>query len=72
MSSEDFANLTYENKEIDLDEIIVGNDYKIGKFKFNIFIQIHFKGKTIGEGTFGKVKLGFHILTGEKVKFKNY
>jgi 5'-AMP-activated protein kinase catalytic alpha subunit/MAP/microtubule affinity-regulating kinase len=24
-------------------------------------------GKTIGEGTFGKVKLGTHILTGEKV-----
>jgi 5'-AMP-activated protein kinase catalytic alpha subunit len=23
--------------------------------------------KTIGEGTFGKVKLGTHILTGEKV-----
>ena len=23
-------------------------------------------GKTIGEGTFGKVKLGTHILTGEK------
>jgi serine/threonine protein kinase len=24
-------------------------------------------GKTLGEGTFGKVKLGTHILTGEKV-----
>jgi hypothetical protein len=24
-------------------------------------------GKNIGEGTFGKVKLGIHILTGEKV-----
>jgi hypothetical protein len=24
-------------------------------------------GKAIGEGTFGKVKLGTHILTGEKV-----
>lgn len=24
-------------------------------------------GKTIGKGTFGKVKLGKHILTGEKV-----
>jgi hypothetical protein len=23
--------------------------------------------KTIGEGTFGKVKLGYHIPTGEKV-----
>lgn len=24
-------------------------------------------GRTLGEGTFGKVKLGTHILTGEKV-----
>lgn len=24
-------------------------------------------GKEIGQGTFGKVKLGTHILTGEKV-----
>ena len=27
-------------------------------------------GKVIGEGTFGKVKLGTHILTGEKVAVK--
>ena len=27
-------------------------------------------GKTIGEGTFGKVKLGRHILTGERVAVK--
>jgi 5'-AMP-activated protein kinase, catalytic alpha subunit len=27
-------------------------------------------GKTIGEGTFGKVKLGVHIFTGEKVAVK--
>lgn len=27
-------------------------------------------GRTIGEGTFGKVKLGTHILTGEKVAVK--
>ncbi len=24
-------------------------------------------GKTVGEGTFGKVKLGTHIVTGERV-----
>jgi len=24
-------------------------------------------GKTLGEGTFGKVKLGTHIITGENV-----
>ena len=29
------------------------------------------KGKTIGEGTFGKVKLGIHLLTNEEVN-KNY
>ena len=29
-----------------------------------------FKGKTLGEGTFGKVKLGTHVLTGEKVAIK--
>jgi len=26
-------------------------------------------GKALGEGTFGKVKLGTHVLTGEKVSF---
>ena len=26
--------------------------------------------KTIGEGTFGKVKLGVHLLTGERVAVK--
>jgi hypothetical protein len=28
-------------------------------------------GKALGEGTFGKVKLGTHILTGEKVRFNS-
>jgi hypothetical protein len=27
-------------------------------------------GKTIGQGTFGKVKIATHITTGEKVKFR--
>ena len=27
-------------------------------------------GKTIGEGTFGKVKLGYHNMTNEKVAIK--
>ncbi len=26
-------------------------------------------GKTLGEGTFGKVKIATHITTGEKVKY---
>lgn len=29
-----------------------------------------FSGKTLGEGTFGKVKLATHVLTGEKVAIK--
>ena len=29
------------------------------------------KGKTMGRGTFGKVKLGTHTKTNEKVKFSN-
>ena len=29
-------------------------------------------GKNIGEGTFGKVKLGTHILTGEKVSTSDF
>ena len=33
------------------------------EFEFHI-------GKTIGKGTFGKVKLGSHNLTGEKVAVK--
>ena len=27
-------------------------------------------GKTIGQGTFGKVKIGLHMITGEKVAVK--
>lgn len=29
-----------------------------------------FTGDTLGEGTFGKVKMATHILTGEKVAIK--
>eukprot|EP00392_Amoebophrya_sp_AT5.2_P012420 g12523.t1 len=36
----------------------------------NASIGHYILGKTIGEGTFGKVKLGTHILTGEKVAVK--
>jgi serine/threonine protein kinase len=31
---------------------------QVGQFKL---------GKTLGQGTFGKVKLGTHVITGEKV-----
>ena len=44
-------------------------------FIFFIPLKFHNKfnnniGKTIGEGTFGKVKMGSHILTGETVAIK--
>lgn len=53
--------------------------YIIGKFdsnfskilmKFNRKLICYLAAKTIGEGTFGKVKLGTHILTGDKVAVK--
>lgn len=34
------------------------------------FINLLIIGKTLGEGTFGKVKQATHILTGEKVAIK--
>ena len=41
--------------------------------KADLFILTHLKlGKTIGKGTFGKVKLGNHNLTGEKVRRLNW
>ena len=40
------------------------------RFHFLLTLNQVFKGKTIGEGTFGKVKVGVHILTGEKVAIK--
>lgn len=40
----------------------IGN-YIIGNISWNI-------DKTLGKGTFGKVKLGIHVLSGEKVAIK--
>ena len=37
--------------------------------KEEFILGIYKLGKTIGEGTFGKVKLGTHKLTGEKVTY---
>ena len=33
-------------------------------------IGLYLMGKTLGQGTFGKVKEAIHILTGEKVAIK--
>jgi hypothetical protein len=35
-----------------------------------ILLIVIILGTSVGEGTFGKVKLGKHILTGEKVKLE--
>lgn len=35
-----------------------------------VYNKVNVIGKTLGEGTFGKVKLATHILTGEKVAIK--
>jgi len=47
-------NIKTEKCEEKEEELILGN-YRLGK--------------TIGEGTFGKVKIGIHKMTGEKVNY---
>jgi serine/threonine protein kinase len=37
-----------------------------------ILEHIFILGKSLGKGTFGKVKLATHTLTGEKVIFNNF
>ena len=47
----------------------VGN-YKLGKF-FNMALTIKLLiGRDLGKGTFGKVKVGTHLPSGEKVAIK--
>lgn len=36
---------------------------------FSVLVFL-FKGKTLGKGTFGKVKAATHIMTGQKVAVK--
>ncbi|GIQ85244.1 hypothetical protein KIPB_006882 [Kipferlia bialata] len=45
----------------------VASDKKSGRVKR---VGNYVIGKTIGEGTFGRVRLGTHILTNEKVALK--
>ena len=43
----------------------------MGKIFLSIpFSHLFCKGRSLGQGTFGKVRLGTHILTGEKVAIK--
>ena len=59
-------------KETEVDKINWPLHYRYGNFiiseVFDKFIIL--ASKTLGEGTFGKVKLGTHILTGGKVAVK--
>jgi serine/threonine protein kinase len=49
------------------------NEKEKNEEKEEIILDNYILGKTIGEGTFGKVKLGIHKLTEEKVNYKyNY
>ena len=41
---------------------------KEGSHKSSNAVGHYILGKALGEGTFGKVKLGTHILSGEKVR----
>jgi serine/threonine protein kinase len=54
---ENHENIKIEKFDEKEEELILGN-YRLGK--------------TIGEGTFGKVKIGYHKMTGEKVNYKYY
>ena len=39
-------------------------------FYFLSFLSINFLGRSLGSGTFGKVRIGTHTITGEKVAIK--
>lgn len=42
---------------------------EIEPFKQGRRVGCYLLGKTLGEGSFAKVKEGLHIITGEKVRF---
>lgn len=48
--------------------VVKDKERTIGNYTLGIY-YITFIGKTIGEGTFGKVRLGIHSPTGEKVLY---
>ena len=60
------------NNPINNNNNILSNSYKIKKNSFNLEESIgnFLIGKTLGKGTFGKVKIGTHKITGEKVAIK--
>ena len=66
-----FNNEDEREREIEIKK--ENNEKEKNEEKEEIILDNYILGKTIGEGTFGKVKLGIHKLTGEKVNYKyNY
>ena len=63
-------NLISLNKYINSNNL--NNSYKIKKNSLNLEETIgnFILGKSLGKGTFGKVKIGTHKITGEKVAIK--
>ena len=62
-----------DEREREIESKKENNEKEKNEEKEEIILDNYILGKTIGEGTFGKVKLGIHKLTGEKVNYKyNY
>ena len=49
-------------------EVTSVSKYEIEPFKQGRRVGCYFLGRTLGEGSFAKVKEGLHIITGEKVR----
>ena len=49
-------------------EVTSVSKYEIEPFKQGRRVGCYLLGRTLGEGSFAKVKEGLHIITGEKVR----
>lgn len=68
MSTEQYTSRKSQSKECnDIEKRDKSSDYLMKKNKDSENIGQFILGEKLGEGTFGKVKIGTHILTGEKV-----
>ena len=59
-----------DSNQIRIQAVKTGNDIKLAPNERKVGQYI--LGKSIGEGTFGKVKLGRHITTNEKVSYSSH